>query len=85
MTITIHMNRVAGQACFAGHVTTGTDPWRQMCQVIRDWGHADDDAVVIDEHNTPCWTIKSVYDVAHSQDARDAKLATFRQSKRRAA
>lgn len=79
--IHIRMDRAAGVATCGVLFGRGTDPWRQVCQALRDAGCEDDDALVIDERGVPCLTVKSVHASARSQDKRDAALARLKQRK----
>lgn len=79
--IHIHMDRAVGVANWHRFVGHGTDPWRQVCQALRDAGCDDDTALVIDERGVPCLTVKSVHAAARDQDRRDAALAKLKQRK----
>lgn len=83
MTIRIAFDRATGLATFDGMTAHGTDPWREMCQALRDKGIPDDDAIMIDERGMPCLTVRSIHACARNHDRKCAKLAAFNARRRR--
>lgn len=73
--IQIDFSRADGHATFMSYRTHGTDPYFDMCRVLRDRNWLDIDAVFVDERGVRCVTVRSIHSCARryrpTQDDKD--------------